>query len=75
VVGQSEICCILSEECACETGSVDSVLPFFKLSCQKGLGHKHGSRVLYTYIPEIPFPLPSGLKGRIESIRLMLRDT
>jgi hypothetical protein len=57
VVGQFEICCILSEECDCETGSVDLELLLFKLSSQKGLGHKHGSRVLYTYIPEVPLPL------------------
>jgi hypothetical protein len=75
VVGESEICCILSEECACETGCVDSEPLLFTLSSQKGLRHKHGSRLLYTYILEVPFPFRPGLKSRIELIRLMLRVT
>lgn len=76
MVGQFEICCILSEECACETGSVDSEPPFSNYRPKKvwDLNTALGSSI--HIFPEcLSFPPPPGLKSRIESIRLMLRDT
>ena len=74
MVGQFEICCILSEECACETGCVDLSCFFSNYRPKKvwDISTALESTIIYS---RSTFPLPAGLKSRIELIRLMLRDT